>query len=531
MAKVLVSDKLNEEGLKILQDCAELQVDAKAGLPPEELLKIIKNYDALIIRSGTKVTSDILEAANKLKLIGRAGIGVDNVDLAAASKRGVIVENTPSGNAVTTAEHAVAMMFAVSRMIPQATMSLKGGKWEKKKFVGRELCNKTLGVIGVGNIGKIVAERALGLKMKVLAFDPFLTPEAAAKMGIELVDLDTLFARADYITLHVPMNDKTRGLLNKKSFAKMKDGVFIINCARGGVVNETDLLNALDNGKIGGAALDVFEIEPPPEDYPLLGHPKVICTPHLGASTDEAQVNVAVEVAEQVVDYFTKGEVRNAVNFPSISGELAKILQPYLELSEKMGLILGHLVQEESPREIHIDYIGELAEYPMAPMTTCLLKGVLEVVLTDQGNVNYVNSPVLAKERGIKVKESKVHEAEGFTSLVEVTIKTSKGKHIVSGTIFGTKNPRIVRIDDFYLEAVPEGHILLIRNIDKPGVIGSVGTCLGKHKVNISRMQLGLNTTSGEAMSLYNVDSPVGEKVLEEIKALSNILSVREIKL
>lgn len=531
MAKVLISDKLHENGLKILQSASELEVDNKPGIAPDELRRIIKDYDALIIRSGTKVTPDIIEAASRLKIIGRAGIGVDNVDLPAANKKGVIVENTPSGNAVTTAEHAIAMMFAVSRMIPQATMSLKQGKWEKKKFVGRELCNKTLGVVGVGNIGKIVAERALGLKMRVLGFDPFLTPEAAAKMGIELTDLDTLFKKSDYITVHVPLNDKTRGLLDQKAFAKMKDGVFIINCARGGVVDEADLLAALDSGKVAGAGLDVFEQEPPPENSGLVNHPHVVCTPHLGASTDEAQVNVAMEVAEQVVDYFTKGEIRNAVNFPSISGELAKILKPFLELSEKLGVILGHLVEEESPRRIRIDYVGELAQYPMAPLTTCLLKGMLEVLLTDEGNVNYVNSPTLAKDRGIKVVESKVHEAEGYTSLIEVSVQTSKGSHVVSGTIFGTKHPRIVRIDDFYLEAVPEGYILLIRNYDKPGVIGAVGTCLGKHNVNISRMQLGLSAGSGQAMALYNVDSPAGSQVLSELRSLPNILTVKEIKL
>lgn len=529
--KVLVSDKLHPDGMAILKACSEIQVDEKTGLPPEELKKIIGEYEALIIRSGTKVTEDILSAAKNLKLIGRAGIGVDNVDLPAASKYGVIVENTPSGNAVTTAEHAVAMMFAVSRMIPQATMSMKAGQWEKKKFMGRELCNKVLGVIGVGNIGKIVANRAIGLKMKVLGFDPFLTPEAAAKMGIELVGLDDIYKRSDYITVHVPLNDKTRGLLNAASFDKMKPGVFIINCARGGVVDERDLLTALNSGKVGGAALDVFEQEPPPAGSELIAHPHVVCSPHLGASTDEAQVNVAIEVAEQVVDYFTKGEIRNAVNFPSISGELAKVLKPYLTLSEKLGRLLGHLVREKSPRKIAIEYVGDLTDYPMAPMTTCFLKGMLEIFLTEEGGVNYVNATYLARERGIKVTESKVHEEEGFTSLIRVKVETSQGQTIVSGTIFGTKNPRIVQVDDFYLEALPEGHILLIRNIDKPGVIGSVGTCLGKNQVNISRMQLGLSKNSDEAMALYNVDSTAGDQVVSELKALPNIISVQEIKL
>lgn len=530
MAKVLVSDKLSPEGLRILKDAPGISVDEKVGMKPEELKAVIGNYDALVIRSGTEVTADIMAAAKQLKLIGRAGIGVDNVDVPAASKYGVIVENTPSGNSVTTAEHAVAMMFAVSRMIPQATMSMKEGKWEKKKFMGRELCNKYLGVIGVGNIGKIVASRASGLQMHVMGFDPFLTPEAASKMGIELVSLSELFRRSDYITVHVPLNEKTRGLINKESFKQMKDGVYLVNCARGGVVDEKDLLAALESGKVAGAALDVFEQEPPAPDSPLIRHPRVICTPHLGASTDEAQVNVAIEVAHQVVDYLTKGEVRNAVNFPSLSGELAKILKPYLELSEKLGFLLGHLV-EGHPRQVTIEYTGEIVKYPMAPLTTCILKGMLEVMLTDVGGVNYVNSPVLAKERGIRVVESKVSEAEGFTNLVTLTVGSNSKTHIISGTIFGKTHPRIVRIDDFYLEAVPEGNILLIRNFDRPGVIGAVGTLLGKRGINISRMQLGLSKGSGEAMALYNVDSKVGEDVLRELKSVPNILSVKEVKL
>ncbi len=527
--KVLVSDKLSEHGLNILNACSEIQVEVQAGLKPEELQKIIGDYDALIIRSGTTVDEALIAAADKLKVIGRAGIGVDNVDLQAASKKGIIVENTPSGNAVTTAEHAIAMLFAVSRMIPQATMSMKQSLWEKKKFMGRELCNKNLGIVGVGNIGKIVADRALGLKMKVLGYDPFLSPEAASKMGIELVDLETLFKKADYITTHVPLNDKTKGLINAAAFEKMKEGVYIVNCARGGIVNEKDLLVALESGKVGGAALDVFEQEPPQENDPLIQHPKVVCTPHLGASTDEAQVNVAVQVAEQIVDYLTKGEIRNAVNFPSISAELAKVLKPYFELCEKVGLLQGHFL-EASPQSIKIEYSGELTNYPLAPLTTCVLKGVLETVLSDVG-VNYVNSPLLAKERGIKVVESKVSESENFTSLVKVTIETEKGNCCIAGTIFGTHNPRIVRVNDFFLEFVPQGHTLLISNIDKPGVIGSIGNLLGENKINISRMQLGLSQSSSEALSFYNVDSAIGDDVMKKIEALPNIISAKSFKL
>lgn len=527
--KVLVSDKLSEEGLKILNEAKGLQIDAKAGMSPEELIAAIPEYDALIIRSGTTVTPAVLEAAKNLKIIGRAGIGVDNVDLNAASKHGVIVENTPSGNAVTTAEHAIAMMFSISRMIPQATMTMKEGKWEKKKFVGRELCNKNLGIIGAGNIGKIVADRALGLKMKVLGFDPFLTPEAAAKLGIELVDLPTLFKRADYITVHVPLNDKTRGIINKESFALMKDGVYIINCARGGVVDEADLLEALNSGKVAGAALDVFVQEPPAENSPLVQHPNLICTPHLGASTDEAQVNVAVDVAEQVVAYLQNGEVRNAINFPSISGELAKVLKPYLELGEKLGVLLGH-ISEGSLNDIQIEYTGEIIEFPVASITTCILKGILEAALENVG-VNYVNAPVIAKERGIKVIESKVSESGSFTNLLTIKMDTDRGTQLISGTIFGKDQPRIVRVNNFYLEALPEGHVLIIRNYDRPGVIGSVGSLLGENQVNISRMQLGLSQNSDEALSLFNIDSEAGKEVLEKLKSLPNIISVQEVKL
>ncbi len=527
--KVLVSDKLSEEGLKILKAADGLQVDVKTDLPPADLEKIIGDYDALIVRSSTKVNASLLEKAKKLKIVGRAGIGVDNVDCPAASKLGIIVENTPSGNATTTAEHTIAMMFAVSRMIPQAHHSMKDGKWDKKSFVGRELCNKVLGIVGVGNIGKIVADRALGLKMQVIGFDPFLSAEAAAQMGIDLVSLEDLFKRSDYISVHVPLSEKTKNLINRDSFAQMKKGVFILNCARGGIVNEKDLLQALEEGKVSGAALDVFEKEPPPADSQLIKHPKVVCTPHLGASTDEAQVNVAIEVAEQIVNYFKTGEVKNAVNFPSISAELAKILKPYLLLAEKIGLLQGQL-SEGTPTQITIEYRGEVSKYPIAPMTVCVLRGLLDSML-ENVNVNYVNAPIIAKERGLKVMESKSEEAEDFANLLTVILQTNKGKRSVSGTIFGKENPRIVRIDNFYLEAVPEGTMLVVGNIDRPGVIGNIGTLLGENKVNISRMQLGLDRESGEALSLYSVDGHVEGEILDKIRALPNILSVKEIKL
>lgn len=529
MAKILVSDKLSEAGLKILKDAPGLEIDTKSGLKPDEIKAIIGQYDGLIIRSGTKVTADLISAANNLKIIGRAGIGVDNVDTVAASKKGIIVENTPGGNVVTTAEHAIAMMFAVARKIPQANGSMKEGKWEKTKFVGSEIYNKVLGVVGIGNIGKIVADRAIGLKMKVIAYDPFLSPESAAKMGVELVELDDLFSRADFITIHTPLNDKTRNLIDRAAFGKMKRGVYIINCARGGIVNEEALAAAVQEGIVAGAALDVFLEEPVKPDFPLLKLENVICTPHLGASTDEAQENVAVEVAEQMVEFFVKGVVKNAVNYPSISGELAGVLKPYISLGEKLGKLQGQM-SDSFPQEIQVRYYGELSEYPMASVTVSVLKGILESSLAGE-NVNFVNAPFIAKERGIQVTESKVSEAKDFKSLIEVVVKTAKSTRIISGTIFGKNNPRIVKIDDFYLEAVPEGTILVIHNQDKPGVVGSIGTLLGQNQVNISRMQLGLVQEKGEAIALYNINNPVAADLLKEIEKVPNILKVTQVVL
>jgi len=530
MTKILVSDKLSETGLAILKSAKGLDVDVKTGLKPEELQKIIGDYEGLIIRSSTQVTPQLVAAAKKLKAIGRAGIGVDNVDLPAATKQGIVVMNTPSGNAVTTAEHALAMMFAISRKIPQATASLRSGKWEKGKFTGNELCNKTLGIIGVGNIGRIVADRALGLKMKVIGYDPFLSQESAEKLGISLVDLPELYRRSDIITIHVPLIEKTRYLVNKQSFAQMKKGVYLINCARGGLVHEGDLIDAVKEGIVAGVALDVFEQEPPPADHPLLKMENVIFTPHLGAATDEAQENVAVEVAEQMVDFFTSGTVRNAVNFPSVSGETLKVLGPFIELAEKLGNLQGQLASK-LPQTIAIEYSGQILKYHLAPVTQALLKGLLMHMVSDV-NVNYVNAPVIAKERGIKIIESKVSEDEDFTNLIVVTLQNEKESKRISGTIFGKSNPRLVRIDDFYLEAVPEGTILVIHNHDRPGVIGNIGTLLGKNKINIARMQLGLlRGKSAEAMALYNVEGDVTVKIISELEKLPDIISVKKVVL
>lgn len=531
MPKILVSDKLSDQGMAILKAATHLTVDVKTGMTPDELCVAIKSYDGLVIRSATRVTKDIVEAADSLKVVARAGIGIDNVDLEAATKKGIVVMNTPSGNAVTTAEHAIAMMFAISRQIPQATLSIRNGKWEKGKFMGRELCNKFLGIVGVGNIGKIVADRAIGLKMKVLGFDPFLSKEAAEKIGVELVDLPELFKRADYITVHTPLNEKTKNLINKTTFQKMKRGVYIINCARGGIVNEQDLVWAIQEGIVAGVALDVFEQEPPSLDNPLLKLDQVIYTPHLGAATTEAQENVAVEVAELMVDYFTTGTIRNAVNFPSMTGEMLKVLQPYISLGEKLGSLQGQLANK-LPSEVAIEYRGDVTKYNLAPVTQSLLKGLLSSMASDL-TVNYVNAAMIAKEKGLKIVESKVSAHDDFTSLITVTLKNGNGEseRSISGTIFGRTNPRIVQIGDFYLEAIPEGTILVIHNQDRPGVIGSIGTCLGKNKINISRMQLGLEKGKAEAIALYNVEGNVTHEIMAEVGRLPNVISVKKVVL
>ncbi len=529
MPKVLVSDKLSEQGLAVLKAAKNLSVDVKTGLPPEEIKKIIGGYEAWIIRSATKATAELIEAADSLKIIARAGIGVDNVDLPAATKKGVVVMNTPSGNAVTTAEHALAMMFAISRKIPQATASVRNGKWEKGKFMGTELCNKNLGIIGVGNIGRIVADRALGLKMKVLGYDPFLSKEAADKLGVELVELDELFKRADFITIHVPLSEKTKNLIDKSAFQKMKKGVYLINCARGGLVNEKDLQWAITEGIIKGVALDVLEQEPPAADHPLLKMDQVIFTPHLGAATDEAQENVAVEVAELVVDYFANGTIKNAVNFPSVSGEMAKILRPYILLAEKLGSLQGQLTSK-LPTEVGIEYRGEISDLHTAPVTQALLKGLLSS-MSSGVMVNYVNASMVAKEKGLKVVESKVRDQQDFATLISVTIKNGKEERTISGSLFGKTNPRIVQIGGFYLEAIPEGTILVIHNHDRPGVIGQIGTFLGEKKINISRMQLGLEKNKNEAIALYNVEGDVTPEIIQKLEKLPNIISVKKVVL
>ncbi|MHC1745378.1 MAG: phosphoglycerate dehydrogenase [Syntrophobacteraceae bacterium] len=525
--RVLVSDNLAETGIEALKSVPDLDVEVNTSLTPDELRHVIREFDALVIRSGTKVTADIIEAADKLKVIARAGIGLDNVDVSAASKRGIVVMNTPEGNVITTAEHAIAMIFAVSRNIPQATASMKDGKWEKKRFRGKEVFHKVLGVIGVGRIGRIVADRAMGLKMNVVAYDPYITGEVVEKLGIKAVSLDELYAKADYITVHTPMTQETRGLINAEAFKKMKKGVYIINCARGGIVDETALHEAIQSGIVAGAALDVFMVEPP-KDNPLLGLDQVVVTPHLGASTDEAQENVAIAVAEQVIDYLKTGTIRNAVNAPSIDGAVLATLRPYLTLAEKLGSLLTQ-ISSGAIKEVSIEYIGEVTEIDTRPLTLSMLKGLLSPILGDM--VNFVNVPVHVKERNIKVTESLRMEAEDFTNLISVCVKTSEVTNVVAGTIFGKKDLRVVRINDFRLEAATEGYVLLIYNIDTPGTIGAIGSCLGRHNINISMMNVGQILDRGENIIFLRTDSIVPRHVIQDLLALENVNVVQALEL
>jgi len=525
--RVLVSDPLSSKGLEILARAENLKYDLKPGLSPEELKKVIPEYDAIIIRSETKLKDDLIEAGKRLKVIGRAGIGLDNVDLPAATKKGVVVMNTPQENAIAAAEHTIAMILSISRKIPQATASMKGGKWEKKKFMGVELYTKTLGLIGIGVIGTIVADRARGLKMKVIGYDPYLSKEVAEKKGVDPVSLDELLERSDFISIHTPLTDETRNLINKKAFSKMKKGVILVNCARGGIIKEKDLYEAIQEGKVAGAALDVFEKEPSIGN-PLLELEAVISTPHLGAATEEAQENVAIAIAQQVVDFLTLGEARNAVNMPAVSPDILPSLRPYLRLGEQLGSFLGQ-ISNYAIEEILIEYYGEVVEYGTKPITISVLKGLLTPFVGE--TVNFVNAPIMAKERGIKVTEATRAVAEDYASLIAITARSKMERNYIAGTLFGRKELRIVKLNDFFIEAIPEGHILLVNNYDKPGVIGNIGNALGSRNINIATMQFGRDQMGGKAISLLHLDVPLPAGMVGDILRLPNIISVRQIQL
>jgi D-3-phosphoglycerate dehydrogenase len=504
-----------------------VDVDVKTGLTPAEIENIIGEYDALVIRSATKVTEEILAAAENLKVVGRAGIGLDNVDIPAATKRGVVVMNTPTGNVITTAEHTIAMMMALTRNIPRGTSTLKAGLWEKKKLQGREVFNKILGVVGLGKIGSIVADRARGLKMQVIVHDPFVTSEQIEKAGFEAVSLEQLYQRADYITVHVPKLKDTIGLLNKAAFEQMKDGVMIINCARGGIVDEADLQEALIAGKVAGAALDVFETEPPGV-CPLLDIDRVICTPHLGASTLEAQTNVAVQVAEQIIAYLKQGTIINAVNVPAVSGELLEKIGPLLTLGDRMGCLLAQL-SEGPVEEVVIEYAGDFQSFDLSPVKTAVIKGLLTPMVKD--TVNSVNAEVMARERGIKVTETTVAETEEYLNLITVRAVTDKGTGKVAGTIFGRKDPRVVNINNFRLELHPHDRFVLIHNHDKPGAIGSIGTLLADYQINISRMRVGQEEGGDKTMIFIRTDTEISEEVLEKLRELPLNITVKAFEL
>jgi D-3-phosphoglycerate dehydrogenase len=525
--KVLIADPLSNRGLEILAGAQHVKYDIKPGLPPEELKRIIPEYDAIIVRSETKLKADIIEAAGGLKVIGRAGIGLDNVDLPAATKKGIVVMNTPQENAIAAAEHTIAMMLSISRKIPQATGSMKAGKWEKKKFMGVELYNKTLGIVGIGVIGSIVADRARALKMKVIAYDPYISKEAAEKKGVDLVSFDELVSRSDFISVHTPLTEETRNLIDKRAFRKMKDRVILINCARGGIINEKDLYDAIKEGKVAGAALDVFEKEPAIGN-PLFELEEVICTPHLGASTGEAQENVSIAIAQQIVHYLMFGEARNAVNIPMVSPDTLPFLRPYLRLGEKLGRFLGQ-ISNYAIEEVLIEYHGEVVEYGTKPITLSVLKGLLTPFVGE--TVNFVNAQVMAKERGMKITESTSEKAEDFASLIAITARSKMEQNYIAGTLFGRKELRIVKLNDFFIEAIPEGYILLVNNYDRPGVIGNIGTTLGNRNINIATMQFGRDQMGGNAISLLHLDAPLPSGVLGEILRLPNIISVRQITL
>ncbi len=524
--KVLVSDKLSETAVQIFRDRG-IDVDfmPDLGKDKEKLAEVIGQYDGLAIRSATKVTPTILEAATNLKVVGRAGIGTDNVDKEAASKKGVIVMNTPFGNMITTAEHAIAMMFAVARQIPEASASTHAGKWEKSKFMGTELTGKTLGVVGAGNIGGIVCDRARGLKMKVIAYDPFLGQEKADKMGVEKVELDELLTRADFITLHVPLTDQTRNILSKENLEKTKKGVRIINCARGGLVDEEALAELLKSGHVAGAAFDVFAEEPAKENA-LFNLPNVVCTPHLGAATTEAQENVALQVAEQMSDYLLTGAVTNALNMPSVTAEEAKVMGPWIKLSDHLGNFIGQMT-DEPIKAINILYDGVVSEMNLEALTCSAVAGIMKSVNPE---VNMVSAPVVAKERGIKISTTKQDKSGAFEGYIKLTVVTDKRERSIGGTVFSDGKPRFIQIKGINIDAEIGAHMLYTTNNDEPGIIGTLGQTMGEHGVNIANFTLGRSAAGGEAIALLYVDAQVSPEVIEKLEATDKFQQIRALQ-
>lgn len=524
--RVLVSDKLSETAVQIFRDRGiEVDYMPDLGKDKDRLLEVIGDYDGLAIRSATKVTEKLLERASRLKVIGRAGIGVDNIDVPAASRRGVIVMNTPFGNAVTTAEHAIAMMFAVARQLPEASVSTHQGKWEKNRFMGVELFNKTLGVIGVGNIGSIVCDRALGLHMKVIAYDPYLSEERAQKLGVTKVDLDELLARADFITLHVPLTEKTRNILSAEAIAKTKKGVRIINCARGGLVDEAALAEALKSGHVAGAAFDVFEKEPA-TDSPLFGLPNVVVTPHLGASTTEAQENVAIQVAEQMSDYLLTGAVQNALNMPSVTAEEAAVMGPWLKLAQHLGAFAGQMTQEPITA-VNILYDGVVAGMNLEALNCAAIAGLMKVVNPD---VNMVSAPIVARERGIRISTTHQEKSGAFEGYIKLTVVTDGRERSIAGTVFSDGKPRFIQIKGINIDAEIGAHMLYTTNEDVPGIIGTLGQTLGQAGVNIANFTLGRAAPGGDAIALLYLDKPADPAVLDALRATGKFQQVQPLE-
>ena len=529
MYKVMIRDNMSPVAQRILEATGKIEVvvdNDKATSDPKVLSKIIGEFHGLAIRSGTRITKEVLTNAGQLKVIGRAGIGVDNIDVPVATKHGIVVMNAPGGNTITTAEHTISLMLALARNIPQGTASIREGKWEKKKLAGIEITGKTLGIVGLGHIGRVVADRAKGLKMAVITADPYVSEEAAKALDVELVPLDELLARSDFITLHVPRLQETVGMINETTIHKMKPGVRIINCSRGEIVKIDDLYQAVLSGHVAGAALDVLPQEPPESNLPILQHPNVIFTPHLGASTGEAQIKVADMIAKQMAAYLVNGIIINAVNFPSVPKDVMDRIRPHLDLAEKMGSLMAQLVRK--PHDVTITYSGEVTRFDTRPLTRAVLKGMLGA-FTDEP-VNYVSAPALAKDKGIHVRETTSQAKKDFSNLIRVKLEDYEGDaDEIWGTIFAKKYPRIIRLGRMFLDAIPEGSMIIIQNIDKPGVIGNVGTTLGRHSINIGRFQLG--RLGDRALCMVNIDTPADDKVLEDIKSLPNIISARQVRL
>ena len=525
--KIFVADDVNESGLEPLR-AAGFMVEKKTRLAPDDLREAVRDCDGLVVRSETKVTADLMDAAGRLRAIGRAGVGVDNIDVGAAKARGIVVMNAPDGNTITTAEHTIALLVALARRVPQGNASLKAGRWERKRFIGVELQGKTLGIIGLGRIGRVVASRARAFGMHIIAYDPFVAPEQARDLELEIAPLDDLFSRADFLTVHTPLTAETRGIVGARAFARMKPGMRIINCARGGLVDERALYEAIKAGTVAGAALDVFEEEPPPPDHPLLALDEVIVTPHLGASTREAQEGVAVTVAEQMRDYLLTGALRGAVNVPALGAQELNTLQPYIVLAESLGRFHGQLV-DEAVREVRLEYAGEIAAMDAAPVTRAFLAGLLRNV---SARVNLVNAFLIAEERGINVTSSYTEAGNDLAPAIRTRVLTSSGEQTVAGTLFSHgSDGRITEINGFHIEAIPHGHMLVMRNRDVPGVIGHVGTILGERGVNISRFHLGRRERGGEAMAVIEIDMPLNNEALEQLRSFPHVISARPIEL